>query len=32
MNKEERLELAEILFPNITKTREYYEKCIQKEI
>ena len=26
MNKEERLELAEILFPNITKTREYYEE------
>lgn len=26
MNKEERCELAEILFPNITKTREYYEE------
>ena len=26
MNKEERLELAEILFPNITKTKEYYEE------
>lgn len=26
MNKEERIELAEILFPNIKKTREYYEK------
>lgn len=27
MNKEERYELAEILFPNITKTREYYEEA-----
>lgn len=26
MNIDERNELAEILFPNITKTREYYEK------
>ena len=26
MNKEERIELANILFPNITKTREEYEK------
>lgn len=26
MNKEERIELAELLFPNITKTREDYEK------
>ena len=26
MEKNERLELAEILFPNITKTRDYYEK------
>lgn len=26
MNKEERIELAEILFPNITKTRKYYEE------
>ena len=26
MNKEERVELAELLFPNITKTREYYEE------
>ena len=26
MNKEERIELANILFPNITKTREDYEK------
>ena len=26
MNKEERIELAELLFPNITKTREYYEE------
>ena len=26
MNIDERCELAEILFPNITKTREYYEK------
>ena len=26
MTDEERLELAEILFPNITKTREYYEE------
>lgn len=26
MNKEERIELANLLFPNITKTREYYEE------
>jgi hypothetical protein len=26
MEKNERLELAELLFPNITKTREEYEK------
>ena len=26
MNIDERCELAEILFPNITKTREYYEE------
>ena len=26
MNNEERLELAELLFPHITKTREYYEE------
>ena len=26
MTEEERIELAEILFPNITKTREYYEE------
>ena len=26
MNKEERIELAELLFPNIKNTREYYEK------
>ena len=26
MEKNERLELAELLFPNITKTREYYEE------
>ncbi len=26
MTKEERIELAELLFPNIDKTREYYEK------
>lgn len=30
MNKEERNELAEILFPNITKTREYYEELYPK--
>ena len=26
MEKNERLELAELLFPNITKTRDYYEE------
>lgn len=26
MNQEERIELAELLFPNINKTRDYYEK------
>ena len=26
MTQEERNELAELLFPNITKTREYYEE------
>ena len=26
MEKNERIELAELLFPNITKTREYYEE------
>ena len=26
MNKEERIELANLLFPNITKTRDYYEE------
>ena len=26
MTEKERIELAELLFPNITKTREYYEK------
>ncbi|MDD5888905.1 MAG: glutamate--tRNA ligase family protein [bacterium] len=26
MEKNERIELAELLFPNITKTRDYYEK------
>ncbi|MBE6158191.1 MAG: glutamate--tRNA ligase [Firmicutes bacterium] len=26
MNKEERIELAELLFPNIKETREYYEE------
>lgn len=30
MNKEERIELAEILFPNIKKTREFYEKKYPK--
>ena len=36
MTEKERLELAELLFPNITKTREDYEKMyperdLQKE-
>ena len=26
MEKNERIELAELLFPHITKTREYYEE------
>ncbi len=30
MNKEERIELANLLFPNITKTREYYEEKYPK--
>ncbi len=30
MNKEERLELAEILFPNIEHSREYYEEAYPK--
>ena len=27
MTEKERIELAELLFPNITKTREEYERC-----
>lgn len=30
MNKEERLELAELLFPKIDKTRDYYEQLYPK--
>ena len=30
MEKNERIELAELLFPNITKTRDYYEKLYPK--
>ena len=32
MSNEERIELAELLFPNIKKDRDYYEKNIQSEI
>ena len=32
MNKEERIELAELLFPNITNTREYYEQLYANKL